>query len=112
MFRFKYAGRREEESLDLVPRILREIGPVIEDRVSSEVGWAKVERGAIGHTLVLKVSPKVGTMDVDRKVTEEVGRVILDEFMNIATYNATAPVITASGNLASGGRISADRIGL
>jgi hypothetical protein len=112
MFRFKPAGRKEEENLDLGPRLLREMGPVIEDHLTREVGWAQVERGRLGRSLRVKVNPNAGNMRAGDQVREEIGVVILENLMAMALNDPTSPVISTSGNLAMGGRKSAERIGL
>jgi hypothetical protein len=112
MFRFKYAGRNEDESLGLASRVMREMGPAIEDHLTRNVGWAKVERTRMGGALRIKVNPRKGTMNEDQAVREGIGQAILENLMSVALHDPSAPIITASGNLAAGGRMSGSKIGL
>jgi len=110
--RWTFVGKKEDESLDLGPRLLRELGPVIEDQLQERVGDASVERESLGRGLKVKVRPRVGDMRPDEKVREEVGQAILDNLMDVALDNPGGPLITPLGQMVQGGRVDGKRMGL
>lgn len=110
--RFTFVGKKADESLDLGPRLLRELGPHIEDALVDRVGPSEVVREGLGRGLKVRVAPRGTEMRPEEKVQDEIGQVILDNLMDIALDNPGGPLITPNGALVQGGRVDGKRLGL
>lgn len=101
-FRFTYVGERGEDDLDLGSRLLRELSPVVEERLSASVGEADVEHRLGDRAMAVRVKPGREQFSVDERVRAEIGDAILSSLMDVATETTSRPTLSHDGQLLMG----------